>query len=124
MEINRPGNRVSEGSFMDVCFGLRQEQAPVPSPEGQLLSRFIFAMKFSRATCAKTNHVERVSTQGQMFGLRISCRRVKPAPSPLPSPKVRFDWRSRAFAARRGFGMMRYRSATVAGFHGLPADRK
>ena len=31
-----------------------------------------FAMKISRATCAKKDHVERVSTQGRMFGLRIS----------------------------------------------------
>jgi hypothetical protein len=104
---------------MDVCFGFRQEQTPHPEPEERLLSRFIFAMKISRATCAKTNHVERVSTQGRMFGLRISAGDL-PAPSPLAFTGIDADWLSRAFAARRWFGMMRYRSATVAGFHGLP----
>ena len=91
-----------------------------PSPEEQPLSRFIFAMKISRATCAKTNHVVRVSTQGRMFGLRISCRRFMPAPSPTCLHQIESDWLSRAFAARRWFGMMRYRSATVAESHGLP----
>lgn len=57
-----------------------------PSPEEQPLSRFIFAMKISRATCAKTNHVVRVSTQGRMFGLRISCRSLAGALPHLPSP--------------------------------------
>src|SRR5688572_13504261 len=91
---NRPGMRDSEGSFMDVCFGFRQEQTPHPEPEERLLSRFIFAMKISRATCAKTNHVERVSTQGRMFGLRISAGDL-PAPSPLAFTGIDADWLSR-----------------------------
>ena len=41
-------------------------------------------------------------------------------PPPLAFTEGKFDWRSRAFAARRWFGMMRYRSATVAEFHGFP----
>ena len=78
-----------------------------------------FAMKISRATCAKKNHVERVSTQGRMFGLRISAG-LYADDLPTRLHRIGSDWLSQAFAARRWFGLMRYRSATVAESHGLP----
>ena len=76
-------------------------------------------MKISRATCAKKNHVERVSTQGRMFGLRISAG-LYADDLPTRLHRIGSDWLSQAFAARRWFGLMRYRSATVAESHGLP----
>ena len=98
---------------------LGKRRHPVRHRKERPLSRFIFAMKISRSTCAKTNHVERVSTQGRMFGLRISAG-SEPAPSPLAFTGKNSDWLSQAFAAWRWFGMMRYRSATAADSHGFP----
>ena len=101
------------------------------------------------------NRASRVSTPGQMFGLRMSPRDAHPSQSskrqppkpatafwtadlldmalrlvicarrarlrPSPSPSMGHeDWLcARRLTARLG-SVMRYRSATVAGFHGLP----
>ena len=76
------------------------------------------------------NRDRRVSLGGQMFGLRIEARnpakcRTFSLPRPLPSPEknLRLALPSRE-CERFGLGLMRYRSATVAGFHGLPCYRK
>jgi hypothetical protein len=101
---------------MDVCFGNGQEQAPGGTP----LSRFIFAMKFSRSAARKNSATERVSLRGQIFGLRMS-RGEFAAASLLAFTGARAPIGfARAAEAARWESVMRYRSATVAGFHGLP----
>ena len=56
---------------------LGQEQTRSPLADARaLLSRFIFAMKFSRRTRAKVSR-RRVSAQGRVFGLRIWSARAR-----------------------------------------------
>ncbi len=113
---------------MEVCFWPGQEQTR-PVAGQRLLSRFIFAMKFSRATRAKNL----TASTREHFRTDVRTPHVSPAPARLP-PLLAFasgPCRKLAFPranARRWFGLMRYRSATVAGFHGLSrcpkCDRK
>ena len=104
-----------ERAFMSA-FG-EEQTAAVPHGRDRTfpLSRFIFAMKFSRALCAKVSK-GRVSTLGRVFGLDPSCLGgcLFSAFTGTSS-----DWLSR-FAARWRFGLGSYRSATVADFHDLP----
>jgi len=89
-----------------------------PERTMRLLSRFIFAMKISRTSCAKEPR-RRVSIPGRIFGLRIWCRSSDRRPLLTPSPPTNRRLAMPCVATRSRFGLMRYRSATVAGFHGL-----
>jgi len=66
------------------------------------------------------NRTGRVSTPGRMFGLRMSRRLVAGLLLRSPSPATEIaNWLSRASPHGVDLVLMRYRSATVAGSHGL-----
>jgi hypothetical protein len=105
------------GVVHGVCLvEVRADTTPSSDQEPQLALTLHFAMKFSRRS--RANRAKRVSTQGRIFGLRI-CDTLSGIASVPPSPtgcRLAFG---RVFSTRWNL-VMRYRSATVADFHGLP----
>lgn len=126
--IRRPARREREGIFIGACFWLRQEQTPAPFPG-----------KVATLTLHFCDEVENTGARNRTGGVslcrkdvrtpHISSRRGESVstvatrlPRPLPSPEgVLRLVLARAPSAGCGSGLMRYRSATVADFHGIPS---